>query len=35
MSKKATYLHGLSANEIAIIERIPVLPLRKFVAGMV
>ena len=35
MAKNNDYMHGLSANERAIIERIPILPLRKFVAGMV
>ena len=29
------YMHGLGANERALLERIPFLPLRKFVAGMV
>ena len=35
MTKNDDYLHGLGANERAIIERIPSLFLRKFVAGMV
>ncbi len=35
MSKNNDYLHGLGANERAIVERIPLLPLRKFAAGVV
>ena len=35
MSKNDDYLHGLGANERALLERIPILPLRKFAAGMV
>lgn len=35
MAKNADYMHGLGANERALLERIPLLPLRKFAAGMV
>ena len=35
MSKNNDYLHGLGANERAIVERIPSMPLRKFAAGVV
>ncbi len=35
MVKNDDFMHGLSANERAILERIPILPLRKFAAGMV
>ena len=35
MTKNNDYLHGLDANERALLEKIPVLPLRKFAAGMV
>ena len=35
MTKNADFMHGLGANERALLERIPIIPLRKFAAGMV
>ena len=35
MTKNSDYLHGLGANERAIVERIPILALRKVAAGIV
>jgi hypothetical protein len=32
MAKNDDYLHGLGSNERAILEKIPILPLRKFAA---
>ena len=35
MVKNDNFMHGLSANERALLERIPIIPLRKLAAGMV
>ena len=35
MTKNDDYLHGLGANERALLEKIPLIPLRKFAARMV